>query len=170
MDGELEKLLLPIAGFEDVQLERIGEQWYTKYCVEPGRAGEILTRDAENVYFYPDKYHHAFHTSPDRARQAYSKAKLARDRIERMRWIRALIAGELPNSECWLVPPDGQRFFPRKLLFILWSEFYVVWLEPKANRRGHNFTTAYVTDRRHIMRYLERGSRQWTIGAEKKSP
>jgi hypothetical protein len=139
----LNDLLLDFSGLTDEEAMVQGEDLYFReFISRNNRSGSIIAHDGEVVIFYGDRYHHAFHTSHDRARNPYSKAKVARDRIERLNWIRPIVEGKVANTECWDVPLDSPRPFPGKRLYICWEEGYIIWLEPRT-AGGFRFSSAY---------------------------
>lgn len=155
--SSLDKLLRDFSDLNDHDIEAEGEELYFDLFISPSRhTGQIVAADGETIFFHADRYHHAFHTSEDRARLAYSKAKVARDRIERIGWIRPILEGHVPNIECWEVPVSSHRPFPGKRAYVSWSHAYIIWLEPRRNG-GFKFSSAYVTNRADLSRVLKNG-------------
>lgn len=161
-----EALRLDLIGKTDAEASKLGEARYSELYLGCGRTGSLQAHDGETVIFYKDRYHHAFHTSPDRSRHAYSKAKVARDRIERLAWIGPLIEGRFSNYECWEVPlkipEEGFRCFPGKRLYVSWSLGYVVWLEP-LRKGGFKLSSCYCVPSGEIARYIKGGRKKWPL-------
>ena len=126
---------------------------------------DIKLYNDEKVIFHKDRYEHAFKTSPDRARNPYSKKKVARDRIEKIHWIKEVLAGNVDSSECWHIwPKEGNRRNQDKLM-VVWDFRYVIWLWPRKNG-GWKFSSAYQASSQDIRRYIQGGRKKW----EKKCP
>lgn len=156
----LSALLLDFSGLDDATAEAEGERLYhDAFITHSGRTGEILTHDGVTVRFFADRYHHAFHSSHDRARHTYAKDKVARDRLERLTWIRPVLEGKVAGIECWevplKVPEEGFRCFPGKRLYVCWEQGYLIWLEPLRGG-GFKFSTAYPAPPAEIARYTSR--------------
>lgn len=161
----LADLLLDLSALTDPEAESEGEKWFqSEFITRAGRSGMITAHDGEEVKFFADRYLHAFHTSKNRARQVYTKDKVARDRIERIRWIKPIIEGRVAGIECWevplKVPEEGIRRFPGKRLYVSWQHNFVIWLE-QLGAGGFRFSTAYVLPRSEIGRYIERARKLW---------
>ena len=161
-----EDLLLDLSGKTDDEAAAFGERQYRELYLQRGRTGSLQTHDGELVLFFEDRYHHAFHTSNNRAKHAYSKAKVASDRIERLAWIGPMIEGRFPDFECWevplKVPEEGQRNFPGKRLYVSWAHCYLVWLNIR-NNGGYIFSTAYCCHQKDIARYIQRSRKLWPV-------
>lgn len=161
----LADLRLDLAALTDAETEAEGEKWFhQEYITRAGRSGVLTAHDGVEVKFFADRYHHAFHTSQNRARQTYAKDKVARDRIERIRWIKPIIEGRAADIECWevplKVPEEGIRCFPGKRAYVVWQLGYIVWLEPLRNG-GFKFSSAYVLPAVEISRYTNRARKLW---------
>lgn len=164
---DLEQCLLDIAHLSDAEADAHGEDvFHSEFISRHGRSGVTESHDGEFIKFFADRYHHAFHTSPNRACLAYSKAVVARDRIERIQWIKPIVQGMVPNTECWevplKVPEEGIRCFPGKRLYVSWEYNYVIWIEPLRNG-GFKFSTAYVIPSKEISRYTQRARKIWAF-------
>jgi len=159
-------LVLDLSAITETEAATEGERrFHAEFITRNGRSGVLLAHDDVEVKFFADRYHHAFHTSQDRARQAYAKDKVAVDRVERIRWIKPIIAGRVANIECWeiplKVPEEGFRCFPGKRAYVSWSHGYIVWLEPLRNG-GFKFSSAYSLPNAEISRYTTRARKLWT--------
>jgi hypothetical protein len=162
----LQQLLTPVCG-SDAEVEAMAEELFCQTYCDGGFRGELDMHGGGKVVFFNDRFHHAFHTSYDRARNPYSKAKLALDRIERMRWIGAMISGEIPGTECWEIPPKTGRQHPRDRVLVIWNPGYVVWLWPQRNEGEWKFSSAYPVPPAEIQRELRRGGRKvWSVERE----
>jgi len=121
-----------------------GRQLYSEnFLNQSNSRGQMDTHDGANVVFYADRYDHAFRTSPDRARRAYDKSKVAIDRIERILWIRTLIGTTAQHITCKQKSPP-----PRwKRAYYCYENNYVVWLESQRVENGRpigwKFSSAY---------------------------
>ena len=101
----LDELLLNLSALTEQGTAAEGEKrFHLEFITRNGRSGALTAHDGVEVRFFADRYQHAFHTSQDRSRHAYAKDKVARDRIERIRWIRPIIEGRVAGIECWEVP------------------------------------------------------------------
>ena len=161
-----EELLINLSGKTNEEAALLGKTRYSKLYLQHGRRGILQAHDGEKVIFFEDRYHHAFHTSCNRARHPYSKAKIAMDRIERIAWIGPLIKGKFPDFECWevplKVPEEGFRNFPGKRLYVSWSHDYLVWLELLRNG-GFKFSSSYCVPSGEIARYTKRARKLWPV-------
>jgi hypothetical protein len=159
---DLSMLLLDLSDLTVEEADSEGEDLFrTEFITRNGRSGSVATHDGQTVIFFADRYHHAFHTSYNRARHTYSKAKVAIDRIERLPWIRPILEGHIPKTECWEVPLDTPRPFPGKRLYVSWEHSYVIWLEP-LTAGGFRFSTAYPVTNAEIGRYTKCARKIWT--------
>lgn len=160
---DLDSLLLNLGGMAAHQIEAhaIGE--YVRLYINAGNYGRHTAHDGTEVVFWKDRFEHAFKTSSNRARYAYLKDILAIDRIERMQWIGAVIAGKVPDSECWEVAGEGNRRHPPNRLYIVWPKLYVVWLEPR-KESGWKFASAYSPSTADIRRYIRGARKIWKFG------
>ncbi len=162
----LADLVLDLSALTDEEAVAEGErQFHAEFITQNGRSGVIVAHDGVEVKFFADRYHHAFNTSQDRARQAYAKDKVAVDRIERIRWIKPIIEGRVADIECWeiplKVPEEGVRCFPGKRAYVSWVQGYIVWLELLRNG-GFKFSSAYPLPNAEIGRHTSRARKLWT--------
>ena len=137
--------LMELHGLTDPEdIFEYGMQVYTENFLNQSKnRGLMKSHDGEDVVFYADRYDHAFRTSPDRARRAYDKSRVAVDRIERIMWIQTLIGMAGPNITCKEKSPP-----PRwKRAYYCYDNNYVVWLEPMRIEDGRpigwKFSSAY---------------------------
>lgn len=159
----LDALLLNLDGLTEAQIENIGRNEYKQLFIHGDRFGVHRLHDGSEAIFWLDRFDHAFWTSPNRSRNPYSKTRLAVERIERIRWIAAVMSGSVPQSECWHVPGDGGRRRPPNRLYVAWPKNYVVWFEPR-DERGWKFSSAYAASAPEIRRYCYGGGKVWTWG------
>ena len=161
----LADLRLDLAALTDAEAEAEGEKWFQReYITRAGRSGVLAAHDGVEVKFFAERYHHAFHTSQNRAREAYAKNKVALERIERIRWIKPIIEGRVAGIECWdvplKVPEEGIRCFPGKRAYVSWEHGFIIWLEP-LRAGGFKFSSAYVLPPAEISRYTNRARNLW---------
>ena len=135
--------------------------WSSEGCGFRGRKriGERRTHDGQAAIFYEDRFDHAFFTSVDRTSRQFNKGRFDRLRGARVNWIGKMIAGEIENTECWLIPPEAPGGNPSRL-YVLWEEAYVVWLLPRKDG-GWRFSTAYVSSRNDLRRKTRYGRLMW---------
>lgn len=159
---DLDALLLDLGGLSDAEIETIGRKEYERLYIGKGKFGIYSLHDGAEAIFWRDRFDHAFWTSPNRARDPYSKTKLSIERIARIQWIAATINGSAPGTECWHVPGDGGRRHPPNRLYIVWAKSYVVWFEPR-DTGGWKFSSAYTASTTEIRRrYCFGGGKVWT--------
>jgi hypothetical protein len=157
----LDELLISLEGLTDEEADERGRREYSSVYLNRGKFGVMQLFKGDEVVFHGDRYEHAFRTSPDRIRNHYSKTKVARDRIERMRWIKAVIQGEVPGTQCWAVTPASKR--PgRDRLYVVLANKFVVWLMQREDG-GWKFSTAYTATAQDIKRYTQGGTLMWTV-------
>ena len=100
---DIDELLIDLKGLSDDEAEAKGKALYEEIYINKGNLGIHHCHDGEEVIFWKDQYKHAFYSSDNYRSNRFKKDKIARDRIERIYWIGKGIAGELPDTECWLV-------------------------------------------------------------------
>ncbi len=156
---DLNNLKLDIAEKSDEEVCAIGKQVFLEEFFSSGETRgclELLT--GEKVYFFADRFEHAFFTSQNRSRRPSAKDQVARERIERLLWIKPLLLGLIPNSSCWQVF-DRERGQPKRLYLIV-DDQYVVWLESRKDG-DWKFSTAYCAGKQDIQRYTAGGVKIW---------
>lgn len=155
MDLETLKIDLPDCSEEETARE--GERLYEQeFFSNGGSRGEIPLHDGQTAFIFRDRFEHAFRTSPDRIRHPYSKSKVAVERIERIKWIKPVLAGKIKGTQCWLVP-DRRR---KKRLYVVVQEQYIIWLEER-NDGQWKFSTAYCAGKQDIQRYTNGSVKVW---------
>jgi len=157
---DLNDLIVPITGLEIAEIEDIARRLYREIYVTSGRYGICKAHDGESVYFWEDRFEHAFYTSSNRIRYPDRKDRLDLERIKRIRWIKEIIAGRIPGTGCWLTPSPSGGGRPLNRLYILLSDSYVIWLEPR-HSGGWKFSTAYKARLKDVQRYCSLGKRIW---------
>ena len=141
-------LLLSFGSMTKGQIEAAGRAIY-----EDTYVGRVRTaHDGERVYFYSNRFEHAFHGS-DSATSGAKKEGINERRVERIHWIGELIEGRIPGSLCLLVnDQDGNR--PARRLYVYRAEHYIVWLEPRIKEgEGWWFSSAYIPFGYQIKKY-----------------
>jgi len=131
-----------------------GRELFIKLYVEPYPGGMQLP-DGHIVRFHKDRYDHAFRTSYDRSRSAYSKSMIALERIEKIKWIGEMLQNRVLDVQYALVPPKPPHPDPQRWqrLHFSWQNLYVVWLQP-IREYEWRFSSAYPTGSADIRRYL----------------
>lgn len=149
---DLSKLLLNLSGLSSEEQEKLGREWYAKLYLTSGRFGIHQLHDGEQVIFHEDRFDHAFFTSSNWQKHPEKKDLLAQERIRRIQWIAAVIAGNVPNSACWDAPGPGGRILQNNKLYVVYAPAYVVWLEPRAqqDKVQWKFSSAYDANPRYI--------------------
>jgi hypothetical protein len=150
MEVDLKSLLLNLDGMAVADASELGAKLYDQIYITSPRRGIHKTHDGEDVYFWFDRFTHAFHN--DKA-----KTVLDKGRVARIRWIKEIVEGNAPEFECWLINKAPR---PDNRLYIVWGENYVVWLEPR-EAGGWKFSTAYPAEREQIKIYIEDGECIW---------
>lgn len=141
----LDSLLLNLTGLDDSAVEELGLRHYRELYVPAGKYGVLQTHDGEEVRFFADRYEHAF-WEPEDWRFSDRKAAIARGRVERIKWIKEFISGNVPNSECWAIPISARAY---KRLYASFAKTYLVWIMPRSEG-GWWFSSAYNGDAGHI--------------------
>jgi hypothetical protein len=157
---DLNSLLISTNGLSVDDIEKMARDLYKDLYLFPNKKHGIMqAHDNEDVYFAENRFEHAFYSTKDKP-QAFSilKDKLALDRIERIKWIRELVAGKVPNSECWEIDQPSR---PIARLYIAWSVNYIVWLEDRSGR-GFQFSTAYPAQSPYIRKLCKGNKKIWS--------
>jgi hypothetical protein len=158
----LPELLIDLEGLSDEEAEERGWAEYRSLYLNRGGVGVLPLYKGEDVFFFgKDRYDHAFRTSPNRIRSPFSKTHVARDRVERIRWIGAVLRGEVPNTQCWAVAPLSQKS-GRDRLYVVVANRYIVRLG-RRDTGGWKFSTAYTATAQDIKRYTQGGTLMWTV-------
>jgi hypothetical protein len=154
---DLDSLLIPTLFLTEKSVEDRGRELYTQhYCGVDHR-----THDGDDVKFFADRFDHAFFKSLQPSVERL-KEVIDVERVTRIMWIRELISGNVPESECILVPSDKPNR-PARRLYIINSEMYVTWLEPLKGG-GWKFSSAYKPLASQIKKYRKSGTTIWKYG------
>ena len=168
----LEELLINLDGLSDDAAEARGQALYEEIYLTEHHAGYIQDAKGETIVFHRDRYQHAFRTASNRSRNPYGKDKVARDRIERIKWILEVIQGRVSGTECFMVRPESGRLHPLDRLILVADPAFIVWLWPMQDGRW-KFSSAYPTTVSDIYRYKRKVVQKvWAIprDVEKKMP
>lgn len=160
---DLQKLLLNLGGMNDVQVEAAGRTAFNALCDESHQKQSLVTHDGIAVFFYRNRFEHAFFTSSDRARHRDLKDKLATDRIERVHWIREFISGNVDGVECWQVERLDGKLAPPIRVYLTWTPPYIVWLDEVDGGFRYRYSTAYPVAPSDLRRYCKKGTKIWPI-------
>jgi hypothetical protein len=153
---DLDSLLIPTLFLTGKSIEDRGRELYLEhYC-----GVKHTTHDGHDVKFFSDRFDHAFFRSADAAGGG-KKVEIDAERVKRIMWIRELISGKIPGSECILLPSDKPKQ-PARRLYVINSEMYVVWLEPI--KSGWKFSSAYKPLAFQIKKYRKNGTTIWKYG------
>src|SRR6266702_4615550 len=120
MKTYLHELLIDLSTVSDEQLDAKGRELYREYCLDNDKFGIRTCHDGQKVVFHADRFSHAFYDKPDRWSYVKSKDLPDESRLERIRWITEVIAGNVPGSECWQVPGPGGRRRPPNRVYLVW--------------------------------------------------
>jgi hypothetical protein len=156
---DLESLKVNLEGLSEEEIAEEGVRLFRQELFPDGSFRSTLKlHDGQSVVFFQDRYEHAFQTSPDRIRHPYSKSKVAVERVERVKWIKPVLQGEITGTQCWLVPDPARR--QRKRLYVVVNEQYIIWLEERRDG-GWKFSSAYCAGKQDIQRYTQGGIKVW---------
>lgn len=151
-----DELLLNLSQIHEDDLEEFALQNYRKYLIDANGRGDHKCHDGEAVIIWETRAAHALYT-PKNHKETFEKQKIDKRRVERLPWLLPLIAGEMPNSECWSITEHGRT----KRLYVVRGKNYVVWLEPK-DVGVWTFSTAYVANASNIYGQTRKQKRIWT--------
>lgn len=157
---DLNSLLLSFDGLSSEAAFEEGRKIYMEIFAVRGSRGRLFMEDGAEIVFYADRYDHAFRTSSDRARRAYSKSEVAIPRIERIRWIREILEGRVPNTECRHVPNESQKWEPPKHVVLAWDYSYIIWLNGLRDG-AWRFSSAYPSTTEDMRRYTKISKTVW---------
>lgn len=168
MNPTLASLLLDLRGLSDKDAEELTRREYIKLYLDrrtrTGIVGRRQTHDNEPVMFYEDRFDHAFFTSAHKTSRQYSKDEFQRDRARRVRWIGQIIRGNIDGTECWWIPDPDRRDSSGKIigkrLYVLWSENYIIWVEPLQSGKW-KFSSAYWASKQYIRQITRKGTCFW---------
>lgn len=152
---DLGRLLVNVSGKDNDEVVQVGRKHYEETFITGVRKGIHKTHDDEDVYFWQQRFNHAFFITNRSTR--LKEEIVDKTRVARVKWIKPLISGNVPESECWLVRNDSR---PENRLYIILPHNFVVWLEPR-DAGGWKFSTLYTTNRNEIRRYQRNGTMIW---------
>jgi hypothetical protein len=154
----LDDLLISLAATLDDDLLAFAFRIYRDELVH----GTILDHEGVRVSFHEDRFGHAFFEKKldERGNEMLIKSRdiPSRPRIERIRWIAAMVSGRTPGTECWM--KFGRR------AYVYWSNPYIVWVTPKRDG-GWKFSTAYPTNAKYIRETVRGGGMVWKYQEKK---
>lgn len=150
--ADLNRLLEDVSGLSGSALFEKGLSLYRELYLTKEKVGEDWTHDAHMVIFHLARFEHAFQTTSDGWIALERKDVVDSKRIARIRWIRPVLRGQAAGTCCFEVPAPTGRSRPPNRLYVLESELYVVWLEPR-NAGGWKFSSAYPATREAIAKY-----------------
>src|SRR5665213_3739771 len=134
---DLQALLVSSFGLTSSTIEANARAIYDAHYV----AETHHTHDGLNVIFFAELVDHSFVRSVNFQAARGAKNEIDKHRCERIHWISELIRGNVPCSECLLMPSERTNR-PDKRLYVLNSECFVVWLEPLQSG-DWTFSSAY---------------------------
>ena len=138
MSADLSSLILDLTGLDDVEIEEVGRAQYRAACIDANGYGIRLTHDGQEVEFWESRFEHAFSSVRD-SRALERERLIDGRRVARINWICEIIAGHVPNSDCWEVTENLYKRFYRVV-----PKNYIIWLEKYRSERW-TFSTAYPT-------------------------
>lgn len=147
---DLNRLILDLSGLTDEEIERCGRDYYAESMLDNAYRGIRFTHDEIEVKFWERRFEHGCFISPD-------KVRIDRARVARLPWILPLIAGNIPDSECWIVPNQDR---PDNRLYLELPKNFFVWLEPRANGEW-KYSTHYTGTRQDLRFYQRIGKCIW---------
>lgn len=160
---ELTKLLTSWNSSAEAEIISECEAIYRELYLSNSTFGIQQLHDGESALFHIRTFNHAFYTSSKGPPYDGRKDKFDPVRAARVRWIKALITGAIPGSECWEVQPRSGRLTGPNRLYVIYSPAYLVWLEPRTKKANEecnwNFSTAYEATPRYIRERIQGGNR-----------
>lgn len=157
---DLKNLFVDVEGLDLRAMEEKGRFLYKEIYLQFGVYGIVKAHDGEDVFFWGKRFEHAFFTSRNRARHPDDKSNFAVDRMTRIRWIGPIIAGQVEGVACYKAQGPGQTKPFTNRLYVVSSELYVVWLEPR-KEGGWRFSSAYPASAQDIRQYCKNAKRIW---------
>jgi hypothetical protein len=159
MEVQLTELLLKTAGAAASELRAFAWQVYEEtYLNVPGKPiGIHQAHDDQAVVFHATTFENAFFKAGDPVNHPKEKDVLDLTRVQRLKWIAPIIAGQVPGTTCWEVLMPG---FPHaKRLYVQHEHSYMIWLEPRIDttRGPWRFATAYLASPKQIMSKTQMG-------------
>lgn len=150
----LNDLLIDISQVADENLEEFAQNLYRELYITDETFGLHQCHDGELVKFWDSRFKHAFFNTID-YRLSSEKKIVDKRRVERMKWIGALIGGNAIGSQCWLIQKER-----RQRCYMINAKNFVVWLEP-LDGGGWWFSTIYTPDTNQMYRYTRGNKLIW---------
>lgn len=133
-------------------IEEYEDHYKEKYCMKP-----IKTFDNFFVYFYEDRFDHAFYESSD---YRGSDDVFSNKRAERIDWIEKVLQD--PNAELYMGYDKKRKVQDNKRrVSIINEDNYVVVIQLTRGNRA-KFITAFVADSPHTARNIRSGPK-WKL-------
>jgi hypothetical protein len=145
----LNSLKLDLWGMDLEAVESMGRSEYRELYLTTARQGICKTHDGKDVYFYPDLFDYGFFTVSE-WKISSTKDIIDITRVERIRWIKEFIGGNVANSQCWAIPVSRTA---TKRLYCSQSVGYAVWLNPRSDKETFKFRTAHPAEAGRIWDY-----------------
>jgi hypothetical protein len=127
------------------EVETLGTKLYSDMFLDTARGGCKPMHDGCEARFYPATFKHAFFKSP-------GDYEIDNRRVARIHWILPMIAGKLPQSECWELVQNGVE----KRCYICFGLGYVVWFKLRLDGCWC-FLTAYTAPAKRLRKLLKDG-------------
>lgn len=109
----------------------MGRRLYAEIYLNRGYFGLHRTHDGDLLLYHKQQFEHAFYTTSDRWGHPDRKDVLRVVSVQRIRWIDALVRGQVVGSACFHVPSPTGRIRPPNRLYAIYATPFVVWLEPR---------------------------------------
>lgn len=152
---DLDDLIIDYLAINEDEREAHARDIYIQEYCGGGNSNSFQLHDGESVTFFANQFDHAFFATKQSGQVLTVKLGLDIPRIERIRWIHPIIAGQIPGTECWHIPREFTGELKR--LYVVRSKMYVIWLEPRKNG-GFKFSSAYKARNEQIAGYLDQGT------------
>lgn len=151
----LDDLLIRTDGMSPSQATATAEAYYQQYYVSTSP----ITQDGQRVWFYSNRFRHAFRR--DTTCKGGPKDEIDLNRVQRVRWIGELIAGNVSGCVCRSVPDSKNPERGSNRLYMIDRECYVTWLSPRETGDGWTFSTAYKAFGFQMKKYRQLGEIVW---------
>jgi len=139
MPADLSSLILDLTGLDRIEIEELGRDQFRAACIDANGYGIRLTHDGQDVEFWESRFDHAFSSVRDLSALERVRAVDGR-RVARIKWICEVLAGRVPNSDCWETQQNLLKRFYRVV-----PKGYIIWLE-KYQTELWTFSSAYTAD------------------------
>ncbi len=160
--ADLEAMKVDVSGKNEAELIQLGLHLYDEECVAASVEGKTFTHDGIKIYIYPRQFDHAFYDARIPSERGIRKDCIDSGRIERVRWIIPIVAGQVENTECWEItdrhaykkPPPVQR------LYVYKSDLYLIWLRTRKDGAFY-FSSAYSPGWKYFQEQIVRQRKIW---------